>query len=339
MSEPIGLAVIGCGDVALQRHLPAIKDNVHVRLVAVCDVVEARALAAASAFGADWATTDPSAILGDSRIVAVIIATPPWATPMLTIAALRAGKDVLCEKPMALNLADAAEVCTAESQSGRFVQVGFVLRHGLLFGTLRRWIAEDRLGAPLSLRIGVFDEVHDPIGDPEHYARIMATLRYGAPCIHDGAHTMDHLHYLLGARATQLIGWSQKTRAEFPRPNYNGAVIAFAGGHQARVEIGWFLPTFPPSEWTIIGPKGTASFHQAGAAVVLETDDGVERFALGEAWIPVCFRDQLNVFADAVRSRVPPDPGSRAGLESLALCLRFEQSMGQPLQPLEVVYA
>lgn len=338
MSKPVGLAVIGCGDVALQRHLPAIIENANARLIAVCDMVEHRATAAAVQFGAECAATDAAAVLNDSEIDAVIIATPPWATPKLTIAALRAGKDVLCEKPMALSLDEAQEICAEERRSKGFVQVGFVLRHGPMFGTLRRWIAEDRLGAPLSLRIGVFDERCDPEGDPAHYERIMATLRHGAPCVHDGAHTMDHLHYLLGSRAARLVAWGQRTRPEFPRPNYNGAVIAFAGGHQARVEIGWFLPTFPPGEWTIIGPKGLASFRQSGAAVVLETDDGTERVGLGDAWIPSCFRYQLNAFVNAVRSRVPPEPGSRAGLESLALCLRFEQAMSRPLELLEVTY-
>lgn len=339
MTRPIALAVIGCGDVAMHRHLPAIRANPAVALGAVCDTVAERAQRAAHGFGAGRAVTDPAAIFADPAIDAVIITTPPWVTPRLTIAALQAGKDVLCEKPMALTLPEATAVREAERGSGRFVQVGFVLRHGPMFGTLRRWIAEDHLGSPLSLRISVFDEVYDPAGNPEHYRRIMATLDHGAPCIHDGAHTMDHLHYLLGARATRLAGWSRTTRPEFPRPNYNGALIAFDGGHEARVEIGWFLPSFPPAEWSIIGPKGHAAFHQSVGAVVLEAERGAERVTLDEEWIASCFRHQLDTFVTAVRTRVPPEPGSRAGADSLALCLAFERALDPALSVQEVAYA
>lgn len=339
MTRPIALAVIGCGDVATQRHLPTIQANPAVRLAAVCDTVADRADDAAARFGADQAVTDPGAVFAGDAIDAVIIATPPWVTPALTIAALRAGKDVLCEKPMALTLAEAQAVREAERQSDRFVQVGFVLRHGPMFGTLRRWIAEGRLGSPLSLRIGVFDETYDPEGAPEHYRRIMATLAHGAPCIHDGAHTMDHLHYLLAARAARIVGWSRTTRSEFPRPNYNGALIEFAGGHEARVEIGWFLPAFPPGEWNIIGPKGMATFHQSEGMVALESEAGTERVTLDEEWIPSCFQHQLDTFVQAVRTRTPSEPGSRAGIESLALCLAFERALEPPLTPHEVAYA
>lgn len=339
MRDPIALAVIGCGDVARHRHLPAIAANPDVCLAAVCDTLAQRADDAAVRFGAGRAVTDAAAIFSDPAIEAVIIATPPWVTPHLTIAALQAGKDVLCEKPMALTLAGAAAVRAAERRSDRFVQVGFVLRHGPMFGTLRRWIADGRLGAPLSLRVSVFDEIYDPVGNPQHYARIMVTLAHGAPCVHDGAHTMDHLHYLLGARATRIAGWSRKTHQGFPRPNYNGAVIAFDGGHEARVEIGWFLPSFPRGEWSIIGPEGIAAFHQTDGEVVLETTMGIERVALGEEWIPSCFRHQLETFVRAVRTRVPPDPGSLAGYESLALCLAFERALDPALTVQEVTYA
>lgn len=339
MTALVNLAVIGCGDVAMHRHLPAIRANRMVRLAAVCDTVTERAENAAAHFGAGQVVIDPDAIFADKAIDAVVIATPPWVTPALTIAALCAGKDVLCEKPMALTLAEAHAVREAERASDHFVQVGFVLRHGPMFGTLRRWIAEDRLGSPLSLRIGVFDETYDPEGNPAHYARIMATLAHGAPCTHDGAHTMDHLHYLLSDRAARIAGWSRTTRPEFPRPNYNGALIAFTGGHEARVEIGWFLPTFPPGEWNIIGPKGMATFDQAKGEVVLESESGTERVALDEEWIPSCFRHQLDTFVRAIHSRVPPEPGSRAGLESLALCLAFERALDPALTVHEVAYA
>jgi myo-inositol 2-dehydrogenase / D-chiro-inositol 1-dehydrogenase len=337
---PVSIAVIGCGDVAVYRHLPAIAANAEVRLAICCDRELDRATAAASAFEADHATTDVDTVLSNPNIDAVIIATPPWVTPQLSIAALACGKDVLCEKPMALSLDEAQAVRNAELQTDRIVQVGFVLRHGPMFGTLRQWIADDRLGSPLDVRISIFDEVWDPIGDPEHYQRIMATLEHGAPVIHDGAHTMDHLHFLLGARATCLTSWGRRTRPEFPRPNLNTAVIEFVGGHRARVEIGWFLPAFAPGEWGIIGPRGMASVHQTEGRVVLESDAGDETIILeeGEDWFTSCFHHQLQSFVDAIRTRVRTGPGSADGIASLALCQCIEDGMARPFKTREVTY-
>jgi len=338
LGEPVSIAVIGCGDVAVTRHLPAIAANPETRLAACCDTALDRATAATGTFGAGYATSDVSRVLADPGIDAVIVATPPWVSPVLAIRALRAGKDVLCEKPLGLSLDDARAVRSAESATDRFVQVGFVLRHGPMFGTLRHWIAGQRLGAPLEFRIGVYDETWDPTGHPEHYGRIMATLEHGAPCIHDGAHTMDHLHYLLGERAVRIASWGRTTRPEFPRPNLNQAVIEFAGGSRARVEIGWFLPAFPASEWTIIGPRGIASFDQAARRVTFQAESGDETVALEGDWFVDCFRHQLDAFVQGVRTRVPPQPGTADGIASLALCQAFEQGMTTPFIAHEVYY-
>ncbi len=336
MKDLVSIAVIGCGDVAMQRHLPAVDVNPDLRLVAVCDTNRERVERARAAFTPNYGTTDVEEVFRDPDIDAVIIATPPWVTPDLTIAALRAGKDVLCEKPMALTLAKAYEVRAVEAECDHFVQVGFVLRHGPLFGALRRWIAEDRLGTPLDFRISVFDESWNPTQDPEQVARIMATLEHGAPCIHDGAHTMDHLHFLTDSQATRLASWGRKTRPEFPRPNLNLAVIEFENGDRARVEIGWFLPGFPAQEWNVIGPHGLATFSQRERRSILLSDSGDEIVSIDEDWFVSCFRLQLEAFVEGVRTRVAPRPGTAEGIASLALSQQFERGMDQPFAPIEV---
>jgi myo-inositol 2-dehydrogenase/D-chiro-inositol 1-dehydrogenase len=338
MTRSIGMAVIGCGDVAVSRHLPAIAADPQTHLVSCCDADIARAETAAARFGARSATTSVDLVLTDPDVHAVVIATPPWVTPGLTVAALRAGKDVLAEKPIALTLDEAMAVRAAVQATDRFVQVGFVMRHGPIFGSLHEWITEDRLGFPLDFRISIFDERWDPVGDPEHYARIMATLDHGAPCIHDGAHTMDHLHFLTDDRATSLVSWGVTTRPEFPRPNLNGAVIEFAQGHRARVEIGWFLPDFPPSEWSIVGPEGRAWFDFPGRCVHLRAESGDEDRCIEEDWFENCFRHQLATFVQGVQTRTPPASGIEAAIASLVLTQAFERGLADPLARREVTY-
>jgi predicted dehydrogenase len=167
MKQVYGLGVIGCGDIATTQHLPALVAAPRVRLAAVCDADEGRARAAAQRFGAPRHATDYRAVLDDPLVDAVVVATPPWVTPRLTMEALRAGKDVLCEKPMATSLPVAREVAAVERETGGLVQVGFTYRHGPLMEALRGWIAAGRLGRPLALRVGIFDELYDPQGHPE----------------------------------------------------------------------------------------------------------------------------------------------------------------------------
>ena len=340
MTQPIGLAVIGCGDVATQRHLPAILANRDVRLIATCDADLDRARSAQQRFRAAYATGDADTVLADPGVDAVVIATPPWVTPELTIRALRHGKDALAEKPMALDRATAARVVAAEHDGDRFVQIGFVMRHGPMFGTLRRWIDEGALGSPLVVRIGIFDEVYDPEHQPEHLRRMLATLDHGAPCVHEGAHTMDHLHYLLGAHAAQIASWGTTTRPEFAAPNYNAAHITFPGGHVARVEIGWLYPAFPTFEWTILGPNGVASFDLGERRVTLKTATREERVCLedGEDCFESCFRIQLEAFVEGIRTRRPTGPSARDGYDSLVLCEAFADGLERDYALREVVY-
>ena len=190
------------------------------------------------------------------------------------------------------------------------------------------------VGAPLVFRIGIFDEVYDPEHQPEHLHRMLATLDHGAPCVHEGAHTMDHLHYLVGEHASQIASWGTTTREEFAAPNYNAAHITFPGGDVARVEIGWLYPAFPAFEWTIMGPNGVASFDLGERCVTLKTDMRDERVCLndGEDWFESCFRIQLETFVEGIRTRRPTGPSARDGYDSLVLCEAFADGLGAGLR-------
>jgi predicted dehydrogenase len=209
-----------------------------------------------------------------------------------------------------------------------------------MFGTLRQWIQEGALGSPLVFRIGIFDEVYDPVRQPEHYQRMLATLDHGAPCVHEGAHTMDHLHFLLGERAERIASWGITTRPEFPAPNYNAAHIFFPGGHVARVEIGWLYPVLPAFEWTILGPLGVASFDLANRRVTLRTGSREDSVGLddGEDWFESCFRIQLETFVKGIRTRKPPGPSAQDGYASLMACLAFAKGLDHSYAMREVTY-
>ena len=111
-----GLGLVGAGGFG-QFCLGAFRKLPNLNLVAVCDQDASRAQAAAAEFGMA-AYTDFDRLLGDANVDMVAINTPPSSHAALSLAALRAGKHVFCEKPLATSLADAGAVLRLAEESG-----------------------------------------------------------------------------------------------------------------------------------------------------------------------------------------------------------------------------
>jgi myo-inositol 2-dehydrogenase/D-chiro-inositol 1-dehydrogenase len=326
MGKPIRIGVIGCGDISATRHLPTIQSHPGAILAALCDADKDRVEGLARQYNVSFWTDQYEDVLNNEEVDAVVVATPPWVTPKITMDALRSGKGVLCEKPMAVDLETAHEVMRVEKETGKKVQIGFTYRHGPLMDTLKQWIQEGRLGTPLIYRIGVFDETWNPNGNPAHYQRIFHTMEHGSPSVHDGAHVADFLHFFTESTVAKVESFGMKSRAEFPSSNYDISVVWFENGDLAKVEIGWFFPKFPQGQFEIIGPKGIAVFDSPGQTITLQAGAISEQMVLEEDWVTSCFRMQLDKFIDCIIHDRPCNPGTTEGINSLRLTKRMEPS-------------
>ncbi|MGA2975996.1 MAG: Gfo/Idh/MocA family oxidoreductase [Spirochaetia bacterium] len=122
------IGIIGCGGIAKQKHLPALsKLGDMCNIVAFCDVKEDRASELAKSYGAPKARvyTDYGKLLDDSSIDVVHVLTPNVSHGPITVAALEAGKHVMCEKPMAHNSTDAAGMVAAAKKAGKKLTIGY----------------------------------------------------------------------------------------------------------------------------------------------------------------------------------------------------------------------
>ncbi|WP_010273138.1 Gfo/Idh/MocA family protein [Paenibacillus senegalensis] len=325
--KTIRLAVIGCGDIAVTRHIPTIVNHPNAVLAALCDADSERLRSLEAQYGGVRMTTDFHEILSDPTVEAVIIATPPWVTPIITQEALQAGKHVLCEKPMATDLETAEEVIETQKITGKQLQIGLTYRHGPLMEKLRSWIEDGRLGSPLLYRLGIFEEPWNPVRDPEHYKRIFQTMAHGSPSLHDGAHVADFLYFLTQSTVTRVDSFGLRTRDEFPSSNYDVSIIRFANGDMAKIEIGWFFPKLPLGEFEVVGPKGYASFDRFNGAVQLVSESHKETVELEEEMAAVCFRSQLESFLASISAGKPCIPGVKEGWNSLYLTKQIDQSL------------
>ncbi len=123
----VKIGIIGCGGIAKQKHLPSLKADPRAQLVAFCDLIEERAQWARAEYGAPDAKvcTDYRELLCDPEIEVVHVLTPNRSHCELTCDALRAGKHVMCEKPMAKTYADAKKMLEAARETGRKLTIGY----------------------------------------------------------------------------------------------------------------------------------------------------------------------------------------------------------------------
>ena len=194
-ASKLRIGLVGLGDIGVRAHLPAITAEPRATLVAVADA-DADRLAAFAPSGVRT-TLDAESVFADPEVDAVVIATPPSATAGLVRAALEAGKYVLAEKPIALSVAEAADVRDAPGAADR-LQIGLTYRHHPAVDRLRELIAAGMLGRPLLIQAAICDERADPAGDPQGYARRLRSLERLPPIVSDGVHACDRLNYLLG---------------------------------------------------------------------------------------------------------------------------------------------
>jgi predicted dehydrogenase len=137
----IGFGIMGQGDVATVTTVPGAK------LVAVSDIYEGRLTKAKEVYGKDIFTTrDYREVLARPDIDAVIVATPDHWHQIIACDAMRAGKDVYCQKPMVQKVEEGAAVIRAEKETKRILQVGSQRASSILYAKAREVIKQGSIG-------------------------------------------------------------------------------------------------------------------------------------------------------------------------------------------------
>lgn len=149
--KKLGVAVIGSGSIATYRHAPEYAARPDVELIAFADRVPERAEKLAKKYGAK-AFTKYEEILEMKGVDAVSVCTPNALHAPIAIAALKAGKHTLCEKPMATSAKEAADMIAAASKSGKFLMIGHNQRLAPLHVKAKQLIDAGTIGKIISFR-------------------------------------------------------------------------------------------------------------------------------------------------------------------------------------------
>ena len=129
MSKTYRVGIVGCGGIANGKHLPALAKLDNVELVYFCDIIPERAEKAAKQYGVEGAlvTTDYKELVA-ADLDAVHVCTPNRSHCEISCAAMEAGKHVMCEKPMAINAAEAKKMVEVCRKTGKTLTIGYQSR-------------------------------------------------------------------------------------------------------------------------------------------------------------------------------------------------------------------
>ncbi|MCA1596227.1 MAG: Gfo/Idh/MocA family oxidoreductase, partial [Chloroflexi bacterium] len=192
--DKVRIGIIGAGGIAQGAHLPGYKACADAEVVAVADVFESTARAAAEKFDVPNVFTDYHKMLRMPEIDAVSVCTPNFMHKDATVAALKAGKHVLVEKPMAMNARECDAMLKAARESGKKLQVGFNNRFNSNSQALKRFIEGGDLGEVYYARAQALRRR----GIPGWGVFTQKDKQGGGPLIDIGVHILDLTLWLLG---------------------------------------------------------------------------------------------------------------------------------------------
>jgi len=190
--EKLRVGVIGTGSLA-EYHLNSYKNNPAVEITALCDINKERARKKADIFGAKEIYDDYEEMFKSKNIDAVSVITWNNTHAPITIAALEAGKHVLCEKPPALNAEEASRMKQAAEKKGKLLMYGFVRRFAQNTQVLKSFMDSGELGEIYYIKTGYLRRCGNPGG---WFAN--KEISGGGPLIDLGVHIIDLAMYLMG---------------------------------------------------------------------------------------------------------------------------------------------
>jgi predicted dehydrogenase len=275
--EKVRVGIIGCGGIAQGKHLPSLQRLPEVELVAFTDFVEDRAREVASKFGAEGAKVYATyeALLEDKSIDVVHVLTPNKSHAEVSIAALEAGKHVMCEKPMATNSTDAKKMVETARRVGKKLTIGYDNRFRKDSWHLHKMCQAGELGDIYFAKAHALRRRAVPTWG----VFLDKELQGGGPLIDIGTHALDltlwmmdnykpksvvgNVYYKLGQQRNAANAWGPWDPEKFQVEDSAFGFITMENGATIVLESSWALNIVQTGEakTTLCGTKGGADMQ------------------------------------------------------------------------------
>jgi 1,5-anhydro-D-fructose reductase (1,5-anhydro-D-mannitol-forming) len=228
--------VVGIGDIATRRVIPAIQNESRSRLYGLVTRDPAKAAPYPARV---WTTLDQA--LSDPAVEAVYIATPVFLHAPQTIQSLRAGKHVLCEKPMAMDQAQARSMVNAAEETGHTLGVAYYRRTYPKLQRAKQLIEAGVIGKPVFAELtshGWFDETNSDETNSDRSWLIDPVKAGGGPLYDIASHRIDVLNLLFG-QPLRATGYLSNAIHHYAVEDNATVMIDYAGGVRGVVDVRW----------------------------------------------------------------------------------------------------
>lgn len=311
----LGAALVGAGNLARWAHLPNLKANAHVHVRAVFSRDGVRGKSYAKRFGADYCCTDYDEILSDSNVHLVAIVSRNQDHAHQVLSALRAGKHVFVEKPMALTLDECRELIATVTSSGKQLTVGFNRRFSPNYVEVKRQLQGRTGPAVLNVR------VNSPGISGDYW---MADPAVGGAILGEACHFVDLMPWLLETEIVQISAHCLPTAKQEPVGQNNMvAIFLFADGSIANLT------------YATVGSKngGGERLEAYAPGVTAITHDftrlvsyAPQRKKRWHAWPDKGYATHMNLFVQSIREGSLPPVTVFDGARATIGCLKMLES-------------
>ncbi|CAG7623622.1 Inositol 2-dehydrogenase/D-chiro-inositol 3-dehydrogenase [Paenibacillus solanacearum] len=342
----IKIGLMGCGVVARYGHIPAIAASPHFELTAMYEPDASRTNVLQSEHNVPVFTdTDDFFHAGFD---AVIITSPAPCHYTNVLEAARYGKHVLCEKPLATDEREAAEMIAVMERSGLLLFTAFDYRFSPAAQTIKSIVQDGRVGDVRSLRLSYIWNMHGKFADPDPASpdqprqlnmRRAGRMLEGGPMVDCGVHQIDLARWWLDSEVTSCRAegaWVD----EYEAPDHMYLHMRHANEAHTLVEISYsygFTAKEPVSHFTyrLIGTEGIVYYDREAKIFEMRNSTGTTRFPFAKE---KNFSGMYEAFAGAIRSGLPGDvPTGSDGLIATRIArTATEELIGRrfgPLQP------
>ncbi|HNS47996.1 MAG TPA: Gfo/Idh/MocA family oxidoreductase [bacterium] len=323
MSDVLKVGVIGAGGIAQGGHIPSFQKQPGVEVAAVADPNEAKLGEVVRKFQIGRSYRDYRDLLKEKDIKAVSICSPNFLHREQALAALKAGKHVLCEKPVAMNTAETEEILATARETGLKFMVGFPNRFSATSVFLKKLVEAGQLGEIYFARTGWIRRRGIP-GLGGWFTT--KSLSGGGPMIDIGVHMLDKAYWLMGApRPVSVSGVTFQKFAEVATDggwppahtrlgdNFEGtfdvedlaaAFVRFENGAVLSLEVSWAANAEANRYWHFFGTRAGVREDFSGLKLFGE-HSGIQTDTTPSLRDTSLFDEEMKSFLEAVRKDKP----------------------------------
>ena len=269
--------LIGCGDIARKRVAPALCEISNSELVSVSRARFDQAEQFAKEFGARRWYADWKELIADEEVDAVYVATPVHLHAAQAIAAAQGGKHVLCEKPLAMTVAECDEMIAACVENNVRLGVAYYRQFYPVIDRVRSILASGEIGKPILGQVNAFEWFDPPTSHPRHWL-LERNLSGGGPMFDFGCHRIEVLINLFGKikQVKSLVG-----NLLFDREveDTATALFEFENGPQAILSV-THAAREPQDTLEIFGSQGSIHvpvLNEGAIKISTQNDERTER--------------------------------------------------------------